>query len=199
VSARRYPALFGWGAATLLIFILVAAAPLVAPQDPNRLNMAQALKPPSAAYPFGTDEVGRDLLSRVLYGGRESILAAFAVIAAAVALGTVVGAIAGWSGGRLDEVLMRLTDLFFAFPPLILAMAIAAALGPSLINAVIAAIVVWWPTYARLVRGEVLRVKHELFVDAGRAIGLTDLQLVVRHVLPQTWGVVNARATVDVG
>src|SRR5919197_964753 len=155
MSARRYPALFGWGAATLLIFVVVAAAPLVAPSDPNRLNMAQALKPPSAAFPFGTDEVGRDLLSRVLFGGRESILAAFAVIAAAVGLGIVVGAAAGWSGGRVDEVLMRVTDLFFAFPPLIL--------------------------------------------EAGRAIGLTELQLVVRHVLPQTWGVVNARATVDVG
>ncbi|HEX8967377.1 MAG TPA: ABC transporter permease [Chloroflexota bacterium] len=196
---RRYPALFGWGAATMLIVVLVAAAPLVAPHDPNRLNMGQSLKPPSAAYPFGTDEVGRDLLSRVLYGGRESIVAALAVIVAAVVLGIVIGATSGWLGGRIDEALMRLTDLFFAFPPLILAMAIAAALGPSLRNAVIAAIIVWWPTYARLIRGEVLRIKHELFVEAGRALGLTDLQLVVRHVLPQTWGVVNARATVDVG
>jgi peptide/nickel transport system permease protein len=196
---RRYPGLVGWGAATILIFALVAAAPLVAPHDPNRLNMGQTLKPPSAANPFGTDEVGRDLLSRVLYGGRESIVAALAVIVAAVVVGIVVGATSGWYGGRVDEALMRVTDLFFAFPPLILAMAIAAALGPSLQNAVIAAIIVWWPTYARLVRGEVLRIRHELFVVAGRAVGLTDLQLVVRHVLPQTWGVINARATVDVG
>jgi peptide/nickel transport system permease protein len=196
---RRYPALIGWSAATLLIFVLVAAAPLLAPQDPNRLNMAQTLKPPSAAFPFGTDEVGRDILSRVLFGGRESIVAAFSVIVAAVVLGILIGAAAGWVGGRVDDALMRLTDLFFAFPPLILAMAISAALGPSLQNAVIAAIVVWWPTYARLVRGEVLRIKHELYVEAGRAIGLNDLQLVVRHVLPQTWGVLNARATVDVG
>jgi peptide/nickel transport system permease protein len=161
--------------------------------------MAQALKPPSPAFPFGTDEVGRDILSRVLFGGRESILAAFAVIVAALLLGVMVGAVAGWSGGQVDEALMRLTDLFFAFPPLILAMAISAALGPSIQNAVIAAIVVWWPTYARMMRGEVLRIKHELFVEAGRAIGLTDVQLVIRHVLPHTWGVLNARATVDVG
>jgi peptide/nickel transport system permease protein len=199
VVVRRYPALFGWGAASLLIFVLVASAPLVAPRDPNRLNMGQTLKPPSAAFPFGTDEVGRDLLSRVLFGGRESIVAALVVIVAAVFLGTLVGATSGWSGGHIDEVLMRITDLFFAFPPLILAMAIAAALGPSLQNAVIAVIIVWWPTYARLVRGEVLRVKHELFVEAGRALGLTDFQLVVRHVLPQTWGIVNARATLDIG
>jgi peptide/nickel transport system permease protein len=198
-DARRHPALVGWGSATLLIFFIVAAAPLLAPSDPNRLNMAQALKPPSTAFPFGTDEVGRDILSRVLFGGRESILAAFAVIAAAVGLGVFVGAVAGWYGGRVDESLMRLTDLFFAFPPLILAMAISAALGPSLQNAVIAAIVVWWPTYARMVRGEVLRIKHELFVEAGRALGLTDVQLLTRHVLPQTWGILNARATVDIG
>jgi peptide/nickel transport system permease protein len=196
---RRHPALFSWGAATFVILALVAAAPLVAPYDPNRLNMGQTLKPPSSTNLFGTDEVGRDLLSRVLYGGRESIVAALVVITAAVALGILVGATSGWIGGRTDEVLMRVTDLFFAFPPLILAMAIAAALGPSLQNAVIAAIIVWWPTYARLVRGEVLRVKHELFVEAGRALGLSDSQLVVRHVLPQTWGVVNARATVDIG
>lgn len=196
---RRYPALFIWGAASLIIFGVVAAAPVLAPHDPNRLNMAQTLKPPSGTYPFGTDEVGRDLLSRVLFGGRESILAALIVIAAAVVLGVIVGAMSGWTGGRVDEALMRLTDLFFAFPPLILAMAIAAALGPSLQNAVIAAIIVWWPTYARLIRGEVLHIKHELFVEAGRALGLNDFQLVVRHVLPQTWGVVNARATIDVG
>jgi peptide/nickel transport system permease protein len=198
-DARRYPALIGWGSTTLLIFIVVAAAPVLARHDPDRLNMAQALKAPSAAFPFGTDEVGRDILSRVLFGGRESILAAFAVITAALLLGVAVGAVAGWSGGRVDEALMRLTDLFFAFPPLVLAMAISSALGPSLQNAVIAAIVVWWPTYARTVRGEVVRIKHELFVEAGRAIGLTDTQLVMRHVLPQTWGVLNARATVDAG
>ncbi len=199
LNARRHPALVGWGSATLLILLAVAAAPLLAPYDPNRLNMAQALKPPSAAFPFGTDEVGRDILSRVLFGGRESIVAAFVVIAAAVGVGVLVGAAAGWYGGRVDEALMRLTDLFFAFPPLILAMAISASLGPSLQNAVIAAIVVWWPTYARMVRGEVLRIKHELFVEAGRALGLNDVQLVTRHVLPQTWGVLNARATVDIG
>jgi peptide/nickel transport system permease protein len=196
---RRYPALFSWGLATLVILAAVAAAPLLAPHDPNRLNMAQALKAPSSAYPFGTDEAGRDVLSRVLYGGRESIIAALAVIIASVVVGLIVGAASGWIAGRTDDILMRVTDLFFAFPPLILAMAISAALGPSLQNAVLAAIVVWWPTYARLVWGEVLRVKHDLYVEAGRAIGLTDLQLVRRHVLPQTWGVLNARATVDIG
>jgi ABC-type dipeptide/oligopeptide/nickel transport system permease subunit len=102
---RRYPALFGWGVATLLILAAVAAAPVLAPHDPNRLNMAQALKAPSAAYPFGTDEAGRDILSRVLYGGRESIVAAFAVLIVAVVVGLTVGAASGWIVGRIDDVL----------------------------------------------------------------------------------------------
>jgi peptide/nickel transport system permease protein len=196
---RRRPALLLWGGATALIVALVMAAPLLSRHDPNRMRIGDALKGPSATYWLGTDEAGRDVLSRVLHGGRESMAAAAAVIVAALLIGLVVGATAGWCRGAVDEVLMRLTDLFFAFPPLVLAMAIAAALGPSLENAVTAAIVVWWPTYARLVRGEVLRVRENLYVEAARALGLSDLRLVVRHVLPQTWGVLNARATVDVG
>jgi peptide/nickel transport system permease protein len=196
---RRGLALVGWGLATLLILGAVAAAPLLSPHDPNRMNIGRALRPPSAVNWAGTDEAGRDVLSRVLHGGRESIVAALSVITAAIAIGLLVGAAAGWWRGLADEVLMRVTDLFFAFPPLVLAMAVAAALGGSLRNAVIAAITVWWPTYARLVRGEVLRVRSEPFVEAGRALGLSDFRLVLRHVLPQTWGVLNARATVDVG
>ena len=198
-ALRRYPALLGWGTASALILLVIAAAPALAPRDPNRLDLGRALRPPSAGHWFGTDEAGRDVLSRVLHGGRESIAAALAVIGAALALGILIGASAGWARGLLDEALMRATDLFFAFPPLVLAMAISAALGPSLRNAVIAAIVVWWPTYARLVRGEVLRVRHETYVEAARALGASDLRLIGRHVLPQTWGVLNARATVDVG
>jgi peptide/nickel transport system permease protein len=196
---RRRPALLLWGGATALIVAIVMAAPLLSRHDPNRMRISDALKAPSATYWLGTDEAGRDVLSRVLHGGRESMAAATAVIVAALLIGLVVGATAGWCRGAVDEVLMRLTDLFFAFPPLVLAMAIAAALGPSLENAVTAAIVVWWPTYARLVRGEVLRVRENLYVEAARALGLSDVRLVIRHVLPQTWGVLNARATVDVG
>jgi peptide/nickel transport system permease protein len=189
----------GWGAATALIVAVIVAAPALAPHDPNRLDFGRALAPPSGANWLGTDEAGRDVLSRVLHGGRESLAAALSVIAAALGLGILVGATAGWVEGALDDALMRVTDLFFAFPPLVLAMAIAAALGPSLRNAVIAAIVVWWPTYARLVRSEVLRVRHDVFVEAAAALGASDLRLLARHVLPQTWGVLNARATVDVG
>lgn len=195
----NYPALVGWSAAVAVILILVVAAPLLAPYDPDAIRLADALHPPSSRFLFGTDQAGRDILSRVLYGGRESIVASATVIFTALIIGIAVGGVAGWMGGLVDEILMRVTDVFFAFPALVLAMAVAAALGPSLRNAVIAAIVVWWPTYARLVRIEVMRVKGNLYVEAGRAIGLTDQRLFFRHVLPQTWGTLNARATVDVG
>jgi peptide/nickel transport system permease protein len=198
-TALANRSLVGWGAMTLVIFATVAAAPLLAPHDPNQLNLSQSLRPPSGEAPFGTDEVGRDVLSRVLFGGRASIVTAFAVITAALLLGVVIGAAAAWCGGMIDEVLMRVTDLFLAAPPLVLAMAITAALGPGLQNAVLAAIVVWWPTYARTMRGEVLRLVHAPFIEAGRAIGLSELQLVRRHVLPHTWGILSARATVDFG
>jgi peptide/nickel transport system permease protein len=196
---RRYPALVGWGTAVVAILTIIVAAPLLAPYDPDAVRLADALRPPSARFLFGTDQAGRDILSRVLFGGRESFAAATTVILTALVIGIAVGGVAGWRGGLVDEILMRVTDLFFAFPALVLAMAVSAALGPSLRNAVIAAIVVWWPTYARLVRIEVMRVKRNLYVEAGRAIGLTDQRLFFRHVLPQTWGTLNARATVDVG
>ena len=198
-SWRRYRHLAVWGVASALILLGVTVGPTLAPHDPNEMDVLQSLREPSAVHPFGTDEAGRDVLSRVLHGGRESIAAALAVITASALIGIVVGGSAGWIGHTFDEVVMRLTDLFFAFPPIVLAMAVSAALGGSLQNAVIASIVVWWPTYARLVRVEVLRVRSTLYVEAGRALGLSDWRLFLRHVLPQTWGTINARASVDVG
>ena len=195
----RYRALAGWSVAAGAIVLAVAAGPALAPWDPNEMDVLHALRAPSSAHLFGTDEAGRDVLSRVLYGGRESIAAALVVIAASALIGVVVGGSAGWIGATFDEVVMRLTDLFFAFPPIVLAMAVSAALGGSLQNAVIASIIVWWPTYARLVRVEVLRVKSMLYVEAGKALGLSDGRLLARHVLPQTWGILNARASVDIG
>jgi peptide/nickel transport system permease protein len=198
-SFQRYREVVGWSFAAALIVLGVAAGPMLAPHDPNQMNILEALRGPSAVHPFGTDEAGRDVLSRVFYGGRESIVAALAVIVASALIGIVVGGSAGWIAGTFDEVVMRLTDLFFAFPPIVLAMAVSAALGGSLENAVIASIIVWWPTYARLVRVEVLRVKASLYVEAGMAMGLSDWRLLTRHVLPQTWGTINARASVDIG
>jgi peptide/nickel transport system permease protein len=174
-------------------------APVLAPVDPNIVNVAQAFRPPSPGAWFGTDETGRDILSRTIWGTRVSLAAAGMVLLISIVLGVGVGAVAGYAGGPVDDVLMRTADLFLAFPGLVLAIAISAALGPSLPNAVIAVAIVWWPTYARLIRSRVLTVKAMLYIEAAHAVGLSEAKILLRHVLPQCWGLVVSRMTVDVG
>jgi peptide/nickel transport system permease protein len=157
------------------------------------------LQPPSGEYLFGTDQLGRDVLSRVLYGGRISLPAGLLVVLGAALIGGALGALAGWLGGWLDELLMRITEIFMAFPTIILAMAIAAALGPSLLNAVLAMVVVWWPNYARLMRGLVLAVKSELYVEAARVLGVPELRILRRAVLPNCLAPLVVLGTVDLG
>lgn len=196
--ARLVPVLvFGVAAAGIVAVGLLA--PLIAPKDPNALNIAQPLRPPSQEAWFGTDETGRDILSRTIWGTRVSLISAGVVLMIALSLGLVVGAIAGYRGGLIDDVLMRLADLFLAFPGLILAIALTAALGPSLRNAVVSIGIVWWPIYARLVRSRVLTVRENLYVEAARALGLSEAGILFRHVLPQCWGTIISRVTVDVG
>jgi len=185
--------------AAAAIMLIGIAAPLIVPKDPNALNLAHVLRPPSSRAWFGTDETGRDVFSRTIAGTRISLVSAGTVLLIALSLGVVIGAVSGYRGGRVDQVLMRLSDLFLAFPGLILAIAITAALGPSLQNAVIAIGLVWWPHYARLVRSRVLTVKENLYVEAARALGLPERRILFRHVLPQCWGTVVSRVTVDVG
>lgn len=189
--------LLGVGAAAIVMIGVLA--PVIAPKDPNALNIARPLQPPSADAWFGTDETGRDILSRTIWGTRLSLVSAGAVLLIAVSIGVIVGAVAGYGGGLADEVLMRTADLFLAFPALILAIALTASLGPSLQNAVLSIGVVWWPIYARLVRSRVLSVRENLYVEAARALGLSDARVLIRHVLPQCWGAVVARVTVDIG
>jgi peptide/nickel transport system permease protein len=148
---------------------------------------------------MGTDELGRDVLSRVMTGTKYSLQVAVVVLGFSVAFGTIVGAVAGYFGGIVDEILMRLTDLFLAFPALVLAIAIASTLGKSLTNTMIALATVFWPWYARLVRGQVLAVRARDFVDAGRSIGASDLRLMFRHILPNCISVVIIQMTLDVG
>lgn len=188
------------GGILLLVFGLMALlAPLLSPADPLAKNVAASLNPPSANYLLGTDKLGRDLLSRMLYGARISLLIGGAVVVMAGMVGTLVGLVAGYAGGLVDEVLMRMTDLFFAFPALILAMAIAGALGPSLLNALIAVSVVTWPIYARLIRGEVLGLRQREFVQAARALGLSERRILARHVLPNTLAPLLVQASFDMG
>jgi len=186
----------------LVIFFLVVAifAPLLSPFGPNEQDIiGSKLAPPSADHWLGADILGRDMWSRMLYGARISVFVGLAVVAAAGSVGTLVGLFAGYRRGWVDEVVMRVTDIFFAFPPLILAMAIAGALGPSLRNALIAVVVVLWPVYARLVRGQVLSLREREFIQAAQITGVSSWKILVRHLLPNTLAPLLVQASFDMG
>lgn len=179
--------------------LLTIVGPVLAPYDPVAQDLRGRLAPPNAAHWLGTDSLGRDILSRLLYGARLSTLSGLVTVAVALSLGIIAGTLAGYSGGWVDEIVMRVTDIFLAFPGLILAMAIAAILHPSLTNALIAIAVTWWPTYARLIRGQVLSVRGRDYVTAARSLGVTDLRVVLGHILPNCFGPVLVQATLDMG
>ena len=183
----------------LVISALALSAPLLAAHDPAAITAAGSLRAPSAAAPLGTDEVGRGVLSRVLHGIRASWLAALAVIAGATLLGGLIGLLAGAGGRVLDTVLMRITDLFLALPAPILAIAVIAALGPSLRNSLIALSIVWWPWYARIVRGEVRALAGRPHVEAARMAGVGKARLMLRHLLPAALPPVIVTMSLDVG
>ncbi|SCC81148.1 ABC transporter permease [Saliniramus fredricksonii] len=166
--------------------------------DPLR-TVARRLQPPSAAHWLGTDALGRDVLSRTLYGARYSLVIALIVVSAAVAFGALLGALAGFFDGIVDTVIMRLVDVTLAFPPVLLAMAVAATLGPGLENAVVALIAVWWPIYARMMRAQVLEVKTREHVEAAIAGGATRIRLLWKHILSLCWTPIMINATMDIG
>ena len=184
-----------------IFFIIVTAivGPYVAPLGPLEINFAETLQSPSKTHLFGTDDMGRDVFSRVLHGAPLSIRGAFSIVGAALLIGTTLGLLAGFFGGAVDTLIMRLADMFLSFPFLVLAMAIAAALGPSLSHAIIALVIIWWPPYARLIRGQVLAIKEKEFVSAARALGASNFRIMVHHVLPSCFGPVIARMTTDLG
>ena len=171
-------------------------APLIAPADPLSQNFP-ASQGPSLDHLFGTDELGRDVLSRVIFGSRASLPVALILVSLAAAIGSVIGAIAGYFRGVADGVLMRSTDLVFAFPPIILAMVVAAVLGRGLVNAALAIVVVAWPSYARVVRGLVLSVGDSEFVQSARLLGASSRKTLVRDVFPNVAGPVFVLATLD--
>ena len=188
------------GLAVVFVWLVLALlAPVIAPYNPLAQNVNNRLQPPSTTHWFGTDELGRDIYSRVLYGGRITIPAGLIVVVLGGVLGVGVGALAGYLGGVADEMLMRLSELFMAFPTIILAMAVTAALGPDIRNAIIALVVVWWPQYARLVRGQVLKVKNQEFVEAAHCVGASRLRILVRTVLPNTLSPIFVMLAVDIG
>jgi peptide/nickel transport system permease protein len=186
--------------ALIAVFALCALlAPVLAPYDPLAQELGQRLRPPTLAHWLGTDSLGRDIASRILYGARISLIIGVVVVASAGVVGTAIGLIAGYAGGLVDEALMRLTEVFLAFPALILAMAIAGALGPSLTNAIIAIAAVTWAVYARLTRGQILSLRRREFVEAARAIGASRTRIVVRHLLPNALAPLMIQASFDLG
>jgi peptide/nickel transport system permease protein len=188
-------------ALTIIATFAVCAifAPLFSPYDPLAQTLGSRLEPPSAQHWLGTDQLGRDIASRLLYGARISLVIGVVVVALAGLFGTFVGLVAGYVGGLADEALMRLTEVFLAFPPLILAMAIAGALGPSLTNAIIAIAAVTWAVYARLARGQVLSLRRREYVEAARSIGASRTRVLARHLLPNAVAPLLVQASFDMG
>jgi peptide/nickel transport system permease protein len=202
-AVLRANRLLTFAAALGLILILVALlAPLIAPHPADAGSATHPLGsflPPSTHHLFGTDPVGRDLFSRVLYGARISLAVAAAVIGFSILVGLPLGVVAGALGGVADTVLMRITDIFLAFPALLLALAFASVLTPSVTNATIAISITWWPWYARLARGQAASVAGRPFIDACKALGLSPTRTILRHVLPNSLTPIIVQASADVG
>jgi peptide/nickel transport system permease protein len=189
-----------WPAGLIVVWLVIVVLPgLVAPQDPLALNTSNTLAPPSGAHLFGTDEAGRDLWARCVWGVRYSLGIAILIVVSAAAIGTLIGGVAGLLRGPIDTLLMRSTDVFLAFPYLILAIAIASAVGPGLTTVVVALTAVWWPGYARMVRGQVLALKELPFVEGARAAGTSMFGILFRHLLPHLLPQLSARVSTDVG
>jgi peptide/nickel transport system permease protein len=188
------------GGIIIAVFVVVAlVGPFLASQDPLAQDLGRRLSAPSRAHPFGIDSLGRDVFVRVIYGTRISLLSGAAVVAAATAFGLAAGMLAGWNGGWWDETLMRITDMFLAFPSLILAMAISAILRPNLTNALLAIAVTSWPVYARIARAQVLSLRTRDYVEAARAEGATDTAILTRHLVPNALAPILVQATLEVG
>lgn len=196
---KRKPVLIFSLVVVLGIVVLTFFGERLAPYDPLAIDMPAKLQPPSPAHLMGTDDMGRDILSRIMAGARLSTATIAVIMSSSLVVGILVGTLAGYLGGRTDEALMRLTEVFLAFPALILALAIVAALGPSLINAMLAISAVWWPWYARMVRGQVLAVKENQYVEAARSLGAGGFRIVTRHILPNCLMPVIIQASMDMG
>ena len=196
---RRY-GLAAAGSAIIVLWVLLAGlAPWTARYDPNLVDVLDRLRPPSAAHWLGTDALGRDVYARVIWGGRVSLLVGFTVVLIGAAFGTLLGAVAAYVRGWSEEALMRLTDLVFCFPPIILAMAIAAALGIGTLNTMIAMLVVWWPKFARLARSLVIGQRALEYVEAAQTVGFGPVHILLRQIMPNAVGPLIVLVTLDLG
>jgi peptide/nickel transport system permease protein len=182
--------------------VIAVAAPLIAPHPADAgtaTHPTQALLGPSADHPFGTDQVGRDILTRVLYGARTSLRIVALVLLLSALIGVPLGIVAGYFGGLIDDVIMRVTDVFLAFPALLLALALASVLTPSVGNATLAIAATWWPWYARLARGAATQVAGRGYIESARALGVSPVRILGRHVLPNATTPVLVQMSLDVG
>src|SRR5579863_5324669 len=186
VGTARHNPLAATGVVLVVIFVILAVfAPWIAPQDPASIHLPERLDPPSRAHWFGADELGRDILSRIVYGARISMLVGTCVVMASLALGLIIGSIAGYYGGGIDRfVNIVLMNAFLSFPGILLAIAFVAFRGPGIFNLILALSLGGWVGYARLVRGQVLAAREREFVEAARALGAGDARIIVRHILP---------------
>jgi peptide/nickel transport system permease protein len=182
-----------------ILLISALFAPYIASHDPLEVNIVNKLQPPSKEHIFGTDEVGRDIFSRIVFGTRISLKIGFLVVVLSFPVGTILGAIAGYFGGIVDQLIMRTTDIFLSFPGIILAMSIAAALGPSIENVLLALVIVWWPWYTRIVRSSVLAIKNSEFIESARAMGANPLHILFKEVLPNSIAPASIQASLDFG
>jgi peptide/nickel transport system permease protein len=198
---RSFASSLGLGLVAVIV-LLALAGPWIVPYPDDvagGVNLTGKLQSPSAAHWFGTDEVGNDILTRVIVGARLSLLVGIGITLAAAAIGVPLGILAGTAGGRVRETIMRITDLFLSVPGLVLAIALVAALGPGIVNAMIALVLVWWPGYVRLAESKALSIRGEPFIEAARVAGAPGLRILWRHVLPNSLSPIIVKMSMDIG
>lgn len=183
----------------VFLFCVMVFAPYIATHDPLDIHLSDKFLPPSSAHLFGTDHIGRDIFSRVMMGSRISLTIGFITLIESAVVGTIIGLFAGYKGGAIDSVMMRITDIFLAFPSIILALAVAAALGRGLTSVMVALGVTWWPLYARLIRGQTLSIRREQYIEAARLSGAGVLRIMYKHILPNCIAPLMVQVSMDVG
>lgn len=182
-----------------ILLIIALLAPFIVPFDPYAQNLNNALTPPNNIHLFGTDQYGRDLLSRVIIGAQITVLSSLMIVFITTAIGTTVGIICGYFGGKIDTILMRISDVFLAFPGMVLAIAIAGMLGGSVLNAVIALTLISWPKFARLARAQVLAVKSSTFIAAAKLNNCSNIKIMFKHIFPNIIGIILITAILEIG
>jgi len=183
----------------VFLFCVMVFAPYIATHNPLDIHLPEKFLPPSTDHLFGTDHLGRDIFSRVVIGSRISLTIGFITLIESTVVGTVIGLFAGYKGGAIDSVMMRITDIFLAFPSIILALAVAAALGRGLTSVMVALGVTWWPLYARLIRGQTLSIRREQYIEAARLSGAGTIRIMYRHILPNCIAPLMVQVSMDVG